>query len=98
MIPTATRQAPRLRLPIQDILALVAGYGMAALFSRLLADTPAVGRRRAARTRSLPLAGIGDEWADRLVAPRTTAKPRAGAAARSNSRRHAEPGPSWPGF
>jgi hypothetical protein len=34
MIPTATRQAPRLRLPIQDILALVAGYGMAALLFR----------------------------------------------------------------
>jgi len=34
MIPSATRQSPRLRLPLQDILALVAGYGMAALLFR----------------------------------------------------------------
>ena len=34
MIPSTTRQSPRLRFPLQDILALVAGYGMAALFFR----------------------------------------------------------------
>jgi hypothetical protein len=34
MIPSATRQNPRLRFPLQDILALVAGYGMAALLFR----------------------------------------------------------------
>src|SRR5262245_17574171 len=34
MIPGSTRRRPRLRLQIQDILALVVGYGMAALFLR----------------------------------------------------------------
>ena len=34
MIPRGTRQSPRLRFPLQDILALVAGYGMAALLFR----------------------------------------------------------------
>lgn len=34
MNPTTTRPSPRLRLPIQDILALVVGYSLAALFFR----------------------------------------------------------------
>src|SRR6266481_4966613 len=34
MIPSATRQSPRLQFQLQDILALVVGYGMAALLFR----------------------------------------------------------------
>src|SRR5438045_2213695 len=34
MMPRMIRPSPRLRLQIQDILALVVGYGMAALFFR----------------------------------------------------------------
>src|SRR5271168_1949067 len=34
MNPSATSQSPRLRFPLQDMLALVAGYGMAALLFR----------------------------------------------------------------
>src|SRR5207244_5894957 len=33
-IPRMIRPSPRLRLQIQDVLALVVGYGMAALFFR----------------------------------------------------------------
>jgi hypothetical protein len=47
MSPSATRQSPRLRFPLQDILALVAGYGMAALLFRAFWPTsrpsPALG-------------------------------------------------------
>src|SRR5262249_28049356 len=36
MVPRIIRPSPRLRLPIQDALALIIGYGMAALFVRAL--------------------------------------------------------------